>query len=151
MMKLFRRIAKDERGLAIIEMAMVAPVLAVIVVGMIDISNGYSKKLQLEQAAQRTIERAQQNVISSTMRDTLKAEAAEAAGVDPNQVTVDSWLECGGSRALDYDMVCPEGEPYARYLNVSIQDSYKPIFALRFAGAKDGVYVITGNAGVRTQ
>lgn len=151
MVKLFRHIARDERGVAIIEMAIVAPILALVVVGMVDISNGYSKKIHLEQAAQRTVERAEQNALGSTMRDTLKAEAAKAAGVEPDKVMVDSWLECGGLRALDEGSVCPDGEVQARYLNVSIKDSYKPIFALGFAGATNGVYVLTGSAGVRTQ
>ena len=148
---LVRNLRRDQRGIAIIEMALVAPILALVVVGMVDVSNGYSKKLQLEQAAQRTIERAQQTVISSTMGETLKAEGAEAAGVDPSKVKVEWWLECSGLRANDYDAPCARGETPARYLNVSIEDDYKPVFALGFAGATNGVYAITGKAGVRTQ
>lgn len=151
MIRLLRKLRRDERGVAIIEMAIVTPVLALIVVGMIDLSNGYSKKLQLEQAAQRTIEKAQQTIVSDTMLNTLQAEGAQAAGVDPSKVTIDWWVECNGTRAADYDTPCPSGQTYARYLTAAIEGSYTPMFATRFAGAVNGKYIIHGKAGIRTQ
>ena len=50
---------RDERGASIIELALVAPVLASMLVGMVDLSRAYSYKLKLEQAAQRAIEKVQ--------------------------------------------------------------------------------------------
>ncbi|WP_310467629.1 pilus assembly protein, partial [Sphingomonas sp.] len=51
-------IRRDERGASVVELALVAPFLAAMLIGMVDMSNGYSDKLQLEQAAQRSIEKA---------------------------------------------------------------------------------------------
>ena len=55
------RLLRDERGAAVIELALVAPVLALMVIGIVDISNAYSRKLALEQGAQRAIEKIMQH------------------------------------------------------------------------------------------
>jgi len=51
---------RDERGASLIELALVAPFLATMVIGMVDISQCYSAKVKLTQAAQRAIEKAMQ-------------------------------------------------------------------------------------------
>lgn len=153
MMRRLRSLARDERGASIIEMAMVAPVLATLLVGMVDISRAYSAKLQLEQAAQRSIEKVQQYQTGESTYATLYTEAATAAGVRVQDVTVDYWLECNGGRAADYNTSCTSGQTYARYISVSIDKDYRPMFGTRFfPGANaDGTYTITGEAGLRTQ
>lgn len=147
-----RSLRDDDRGAAIIELALLAPMFAAIIVGMTDLSRGYSTKLQLEQAAQRTIEKAQQTQVDETMIATLQAEGAAAAGVPATAVTVDYWLECDGVKQADYDTLCSAGQSYARYLTVELVKSFTPMFSTRFTGAKsDGSYEIHGKAGLRTQ
>ena len=148
-----RSLARDERGTSLIEMAMVAPVLATLLVGMVDISRAYSAKLQLEQAAQRAIEKVMQYQADSSTYATLYTEAATAANVPVTDVTVDYWLECNGARAADYGSSCTTGQTYARYISVSIDKKFTPMFGTRFfPGANsDGTYTITGEAGLRTQ
>lgn len=151
MIRLFR-LWRDDQGVAIIELALIAPVFALLTIGVIDLSGGYSEKLKLEQAAQRTIEKAQQTKVDETMIATLTAEGSAAAGVPATDVIVDHWLECNGVRQAQYDTVCPNGETFARYLTVKIEKSYSPYFAKKFAGANaDGTYTLTGKAGIRTQ
>jgi len=153
MMRRTPSLIRDERGASIIEMAMVMPVLATLLVGMVDISRAYSAKLQLEQAAQRSIEKVMQYQATSSTYGTLYTEAATAAGVPVSDVTVDYWLECDGARAADYNSSCTTGQTYARYISVSIDKAFAPMFGTRFfPGANsDGTYTITGEAGLRTQ
>src|SRR6266550_2771978 len=99
---------RDSRGTSIIEMALVAPFLATLVIGMVDLSRAYSTKVQLTQAAQRAIEKAMQGKKETSLYDTLQSEGATAAGVATSDVTVDYWLECNGTRQATYDnTVCP--------------------------------------------
>src|SRR5690349_7864100 len=70
-----RKLFRNERGAAVIELAMVAPVLALMTIGIVDMSNAYSRKLNLEQAAQRAIEKIMQTTQDNTVDDTVKAEA----------------------------------------------------------------------------
>jgi Flp pilus assembly pilin Flp len=153
MTRLFRSLAGDERGTSLIEMAMVAPVLASMLIGMVDISRAYSAKLQLEQAAYRSIEKVQQYRTTTDTYTTLQAEAASAAGVNATAVTVDPWLECNGVRQTDYLGVCPTGQVPTRYITVSIQKMFTPMFGTHyFPGSNnDGTFTLTGQAGLRTQ
>jgi Flp pilus assembly pilin Flp len=159
----FRTLARDERGASIIEMALVAPFLATLVIGMIDISRGYSAKIKLEQVAQRTIEKAMQGMQGDDSTDifnSLKAEAAATAEVDPSKVEVRYWLECNGvsqnsnpsTMAADYEKVCQGGERYSRHLNVKIEKTYTPMFATKWLGSNsDGSFTLIGESGLRVQ
>lgn len=144
---------RDERGSSLIEMGLALPVLATMLVGMVDLSRAFSERLQLEQAAQRSIEKVMQYQASSSTYDTLEAEAAAAAGVDEDDVTVDYWLECNGTRQPDYDGSCPSGQVYSRYITVSINKDYTPMFGTRFfpRANEDGTFTLVGEAGLRTQ
>ena len=159
MIRLVKSLARDERGASIIEMAMVAPVLAGLLMAMVDISRAYSAKLQLEQAAYRAIEKVQQYNTTESTYSTLKTEAASAAnssgfsGVTDNDVAIDYWLECNGTRQANYDTVCTGGQAYARWITVDITAKFTPMFPSRkWPGANtDGTFTMHGKAGLRTQ
>jgi Flp pilus assembly pilin Flp len=159
----FRNLARDERGASIIEMALVAPFLTALVIGMVDISRGYNAKLQLEQVAQRSVEKAMQGMQgddSTDIFETLKEEAAETAEVPEDDVEVRYWLECNGvsqnnnpaTMAADYEDVCGSGVRYSRHLNVRIEKTYTPMFATKWLGSNaDGSFTLVGEAGLRVQ
>src|SRR5438876_373458 len=65
------RLASDRRGAAVIELALVAPVMALMVIGIVDISNAFSHKLALEQGVQRAIERIEQTTADTTVEFAL--------------------------------------------------------------------------------
>jgi Flp pilus assembly protein TadG len=152
-------LARDNRGASIIELALAAPFMATLIIGMVDISRGYSAKVQLTQSAQRAIEKAMQGKKTTDLYDTLQAEAASAAGVATSAVTVKYWLECNGvsqytsaaTMTADYDKVCSSGT-YARYVSVDITKTYSPMFGTKWAGANtDGTYTLHGKAAIRVQ
>ena len=159
MMMSIARLTQDDRGASIVELALVAPILASLLIGMVDLSRAYSHKLLLEQAAQRSIEKIQQYQASASTADLLKAEtvaAAKAAGFASTttaDVTVDFWLECNGVRAADYNTVCPDGQNYGRWVSVDLKGTFSPMFrSRRWPGANpDGTFTLRGKAGMRTQ
>ena len=159
MIRFVRPLARDERGASVIEMAMVTPILASLLIGMVDLSRAYSAKLQLEQSAYRAIEKVQQYQASSSTYDTLKGEAvaaAQAAGftnVTDSNVTIDFWLECNGVRQGTYNTNCTGGQQYARWVTVDISGTFTPMFSSRrWPGANsDGTFTLHGKAGLRTQ
>jgi Flp pilus assembly pilin Flp len=149
---MFTRLSRDERGASLVEMAIMLPVFAGLIVGITDVSRAFSAKLGLQQAAQRAIEKVQQYQTEGDF-STLQAEAAEAAGVPERNVAVDYWLECNGVRQSDFDRNCDDGQEPARWVKVNITGTYTPMFASnRWPGSnKDGTYTIHGSAGLRTQ
>lgn len=134
------------------ELAIVAPVFATLLIGMVDIGRGYSMKLQLEQAAQRAIEKVMNGQADKSTAAALKTEAATTAGVPETDVVVDYWLECDSARQASYDTVCTSGAVYRRYLTVQISKTFTPMFATKWLGANsDGSFTVVGKTGVRTQ
>ena len=149
----FARLARDEGGASIVELAMVAPVMASLLVGMVDLSRAYSYKLKLEQASQRAIEKIQQYQTTTSTYSTLQTEAAAAAGVPTSNVVIDYWLECDGTRATNYNSSCSTGQTYARWVQVDVTGTFTPLFpSKRYPGANtNGTFTLHGIAGMRTQ
>jgi Flp pilus assembly protein TadG len=165
----------DNGGAAVIELALIAPVFAIMVVGIIDMSNAYSRKLALEQGAQRAIERIMQSTANDTVEGTLTTEAVcqvngtnldGTCGTSPitaADVTVTFRLECKASAgtittqtstdpvAFD-DLFCNVGDTESRYIQVTVNDKYTPMFSIHFLGLNaDGTYHLSATAGMRTQ
>jgi Flp pilus assembly protein TadG len=147
-----KRFFVDERGATIVELAIVAPILAIFLIGMVDLGRGFSTKLQLEQASQTAIEKVMNGQADTTLATALQVEAASIAGVPLNQAVVDYWLECDGTRQSNYDSSCTSGQVSRRYMSVVISKIFTPMFSTRFAGAAaDGTYTVTGKTGIRIQ
>lgn len=154
MMRRFSILWRERAGNVTIELGLLAPILAAMLIGLIDLSTAYSDKLRLEQIAQRAIEKVMQNSFLPSQVATLETEAETAAGAG-SDATVTYWLECNAVRmtgASAYATGCPEGEQYARYVQISITKDYTPLILSSFGGADmDGNITLTGVAGIRIQ
>jgi Flp pilus assembly protein TadG len=167
-----RKLVGNERGAAIIELALVAPIFALMTIGIVDMSNAYSRKLALEQGAQRAIEKIQQTTQDNTVEDTLKNEAVcQVDGTDSSgncitttpittdNVTVDFRLECTNAdgtvevkTGVDAADDCTVSQKQAQYVSVTVTDKYTPMFPIHFSGiGADGTYHLSATAGMRTQ
>jgi Flp pilus assembly pilin Flp len=149
MMRLLHRLRADRRGVAAVELALAAPVLAALVAGTIDFSNAFARKLTLEQAAQRGIEKAFQTTDFKTVQDTIKSEVSSAANVPESKVSVTYTLTCNGT-SQDFDTECEEGKIESRYLAVSVSDTYTPLFLQFFTAKGMNSFNLNGSAGIRT-
>jgi len=124
---------------------------------MVDIGRAVAERLNLEQAAQRSVERLMQGQETSASFANLAADAAASAGVLVTAVTVTPRLECNGAIAATgaayYSSSCAAGQTKARYVNVSVNKDFTPLFGTRFfPGANaNGTVTLTGEAGIRVQ
>lgn len=148
-------IIRDERGNSFIEMAFAAPLLATLLIGTVDISRGVAAKVEVEQAAQRALEKVQaQSEFKTDDIDDYVTEAEDAAG-DGSTATVDAWLECNNDGThLDFDTgSCDETASYARYVQVDVTSSFTPLFGTRFfpGASANGTVPVNGKAVVRVQ
>ncbi|HEX9931322.1 MAG TPA: TadE/TadG family type IV pilus assembly protein [Allosphingosinicella sp.] len=149
-----RRLRGDRRGVSMLEFALFFPILALIVLGTIDMAKGLAVKFALDQATQRTVELAALAGRPQADYTYLETEARTAANVPAANVTVRPWLECNG-RTEPFGGSCAAGEQAARYVSVTIFKDYAPMFTSipfvhRFAGA-NGTIRITAASGVRVQ
>lgn len=161
---LIQKLWVDEQGASIIEMAFVAPILAGLVIGMSDLARAYSTTLQIEQAAQRSIEMVENQKTRLTSYNTMLTTEASSAMSDAgfstgNTITPDSWLECSSNgttwtRQSDFNGSCPNaGDTVTRYVSVRIQRKFTPFFPSRaWPGADaNGDLTIAGYSEVRIQ
>ena len=117
---------RDSRGASVIEVALFMPFLAMMVMGIIDSSMGFARKIAVEQAIYRALEKVAVGSVK-TDYNFLKAEVAAGAGVPQTAVTVDAWLECARVRQSSFTGVCTSGE-VSRYVSVSVSTTYTPEF-----------------------
>lgn len=142
---------RDDRGTVTIELALIAPILATLLIGLVDFGTAFSHKLRLEQIANRAVEKVQQDGFDTSWEAALEAEAAAAAGPGAT-ADLTYWLECNGLKIGTYTAGCVAGVPTARYVQVEVVKSHTPIITARFAGSNaDGTITVRGIAGIRTQ
>jgi Flp pilus assembly protein TadG len=147
-------IGRDSRGVSMLEFGLFIPIMAVILLGAVDLARGLAMKFGIEQATHRTMElatlRAQPLADYSFLRD----EAAAAADVPVAQVTLDQWLECNNTRHSSFTGTCAPGQQAARYITISVWKDYTPMFAgipfVRLADA-NGKIRLAADSGVRIQ
>ena len=178
MIRLLQTLRASDRGAAVIEMAMVAPVLALGVIGIVDVSNAYSRKLALEQGVQRAVEKIANTTETTTVEATLANEvkcqvngsttsgSTTTCNTSPTQAIAVTWrLDCtvGGATTStstinsgSYDGLvdnCTQGGgTTAGYVSVTVTDKYSPMFPIHFAAFNtgDSTYHLAATAGVRT-
>ena len=161
-MKRFINLIRDHRGAAMIELAFVAPVIALLTVGVVDLSNGFGTKLRVEQAAQRSIEKVMQTTGVLTVENTIAAEAVcqyngtnndgtcKTAPLTTADVVVTHRLECDNIITVAPD--CLPTQKESRWIQVTVATDYTPMFPLHFTGiAANGKYHIKAVAGMRTE
>ena len=144
---LAQALKRDEKGASFVEFTMIAPFLGLLTVGIADYSRGFSERFMLENAAHRTLERAG---VGTTKPDYsfLKQEAATAAGVPIENVTLDNWLECAGTRMPNYTDPCETGQQGARYIYIKIEKTYQLSMSLP---GQSPTMRLSGDAAVRVQ
>ena len=169
-MRTLRNLIRDDDGAAIIELAILAPVLALMTIGIVDLSNGFSRKLQLEQGAQRAVEKVMQTTGVLSVEATIANEVVcqvngnnadgtcKTSPITTANVTVEHRLECNGTVSTtdndgDGELDCPAaGQSENRWIKVTVWSDYEPMFPVRFSGVEsNGKYRIQSIAGMRTQ
>jgi len=160
MPRLFQALRDSQRGAAAIELALALPILSAAVLGMSDIARAYSLKLQIEQAAQRTVEQVEQQkyVLTASYNTSLTTEATSAMSdlgyTTGNTITPDSWLECSSdsgatwTKQSSFTGSCNSTDITARYVSVKISRTYDPLFSVHNWPGSATVY---GYAEVRMQ
>jgi Flp pilus assembly protein TadG len=156
-----RSLARDSRGATLVEFGLFFPIVALLLLGTIDIGLGLATRFRLEQATQRTIELATIVGRPQTDYSYLVPEAVRASGVPAAQVTLGQWLECRTSsgatrRETNFNGGCATGEQAARYVTITIWQNYVPMFASipllgRVGSGPNGSIRLTADSGVRVQ
>lgn len=145
---------RNRRGGAAAEFALILPMVGTMLLGALDLANGFSTRLRLEQAAQAGIEMVANRKGFSPDYSFALAEAQARWGDPLISSSLQSWLECNGTRQPAGTTQCPSGQTRARYVSISLRGEYMPTLKLDRILPGDGPnggYEIVGDAAVRVQ
>ena len=159
---LILRLRNDQRGTAVLELALAAPILAVLIMGTADIGSAFSRKLALEQGAQRAVEMVMQTTELANVQDAIASEVEIQADVAAEQVIVTFPRYCDDRLMADVERdengfaegePCESTETEAHYILVEVTDEYAPLFPALGMGTKlaNGNYLVRAQAGMRTK
>lgn len=136
-------IFSDRRGTSAIEFALVAPMLAFMAVAITDVARAVSHKFAMDQAVYRTMELITVGAIQSNYSYVIP-EAEAASGEDAGNIDITTWLECDNVKQADSSItVCPGTQQVARFVQVTIESDFEPLFNYgplgeAFTGNEDG-------------
>jgi Flp pilus assembly protein TadG len=152
--KVAQSVRKDETGTSTLELALVLPIGLMLVLGAIDSSLAFAEKLRAEAAAARAIEQITAFSRVNTDYTASRAEAAAAAGVPVDDVTVTYWLECGNVVQGSFTATCASSSAQiARFVKVTVRGKFEPVmnYGNFLQADSNGVVRVLGDASVRVQ
>jgi len=150
-----RLLISETKGVALVETALVAPFLALTIMGTVDVARYGAAKMKIQQAVNRGLEMSWMGGPTTVASD-IQAQAAAQADVPTSAVTVTQTLECGGTETSwnTSSSPCASGE-VARYTQIQISTNFTPSFALspltRLFGNSNGVIPISVTGVLRIQ
>jgi Flp pilus assembly protein TadG len=147
---------RDSGGTSGVEFALIAPVLAMLVVGIADFGRGLNRKYQIDQASHRALELVFTGSTKGDYTESVKAEAMSASGEPAANVTVVNWCECDGVKQASVDAACADGQQTAIFVTVTIVSDFEPMFSYgplgrTFAGSVNGKVRLTARSTLRAQ
>ncbi|WP_313808908.1 TadE/TadG family type IV pilus assembly protein [Sphingobium sp.] len=147
-----KRLFADPAGNSTVELAIIMPVLVLLTCLAGDVAMAFKAKIALQRAAERAAQMATAGGYNSTAYQNLAADAASAAGVSTNNVTVTPTLICDSTAQTTPDY-CTSTQQQKRYVAITISGTYTPMFAKLAPNSNwssQGI-AITGSASVRLQ
>ena len=140
----------SREGAAAIELALIAPILLLMILGVVDFGGAYSAKLRLDSAARSGVQFALQNTANITNTGGIGQVVDAASGLDPATITttVTQFCECDDGSSIACNGTCAGGGFPRTYLTVSVQRQYPILFS--YPGVSNPL-PLTGRATVRVQ
>jgi Flp pilus assembly pilin Flp len=153
---------RDERGVSVIEMGFLAPILAFMLLGMVDLANGYTRKMAVENAVARAMEKVAVLAVQDDYTFLKTEIAAAVPTVVASTITVDTYALCDTTKMPNFKSECgfrANGTPeqISRYVKVRVADRWKPMFNYGIGGAylfrtgSDGKVPLTVETQLRVQ
>lgn len=138
MRKFLANLARDTRGTMVIETAIVAPVLIVLVVGVFDMGMAISRQQELQSAASEAESIALAAASGAeTNIDTIKGIIASSMSLQSNQVSVSRFYRCNANEStVSKPTSCEESAIVSSYIRIDLRDSYDPIYSQFGIGSK---------------
>lgn len=145
------RLASAREGNALIELAIVMPVLTMMVLGLTDVARAYMLKVHVEQVARTGGEYAVGSKDRIPEPSEIQAQLANDSGLPAADITVTRWLECDGIAQGDVQYCANSSEQPAQYISIDVQDTFVPVFGMVNWGQGASTRRVTGHQTMRVR
>ncbi|WP_416907440.1 MAG: TadE/TadG family type IV pilus assembly protein [Polymorphobacter sp.] len=149
---LLGRVKKSRSGASAVEFGLALPVMLMMLLPAIDYGMAFALSQRLTAATAQAVQRVTANGKVQSSYASLSTDVASAvsgAVKAPVSTSITNWLECNGQKAENANGLCPSGQTYARYVQVTARTVYTPIFPL--PGVFGKAKAVSGSAAVRVQ
>ncbi|QDW40181.1 pilus assembly protein [Bradyrhizobium sp. KBS0727] len=148
--RLFDRAASDTGGAVAVEFGFLVPVLALMVVAVIDIGLGVYRKMQVEDAAQAGVQYAiMHNFDANAISDAVtSATNSTAVAASPLPVSFCGCATGSSISTVSCGTTCPGGALAGTYTTVSAQATYSTILNYQLVPS---TYTYTAHSTARLQ
>jgi Flp pilus assembly protein TadG len=134
MRKWLHRFRKDDRGVAMVEYALFAPVLTVLLVGIVDYGNFIHEKMELDDLARDSVQYVLQGGNYTEIQTDVIDQSNIYKSVDKDQLSLtvtppSQQCECSGGASVSCTGTCGSGDYVRGFVSVSITAAYSPIIS----------------------
>lgn len=125
-----RALARSRRGSMAIETAIVAPVLALLAVGIFDVSRMVARQSELQNgAAEAEAIALAAGAGAQTDIQTLASILQDSLSLAENEVAVDKLYRCNADATLvESASLCGEDDVVSTYVRLDLRDTFTPIW-----------------------
>jgi len=124
-----RSLCRESEGLAVIEAALVIPILLAFLVGLTDFSMAMFKRLYTEQVAITGVQMAISGGIGPIPDTQIAAQLAADSGLPTTSFAITRWTECNSDGTKYPQGPCPNDTDVREdFVKVTVSNSYQPIF-----------------------
>jgi Flp pilus assembly protein TadG len=130
-----RALARADSGQAIVEMAIVAPLMILLAVVAIDVGRYLFQGIEVGNAARAAVQYGAQNATTATNAAGMTSAAqADARDIGPLAVTSSTYCTCDSIPGTAYDgclkmPACPAGDHVDLYVKAMTSETFTPVVA----------------------
>lgn len=117
----------DQRGTAVLETAVILPVLLMIVLGFIDLTMGFTYHFKLQQYAQSGADMLVANFEDQLTDSEIKTEMASLTGLPQSAIEVTRIVECDHVAVNPDEGCASSGQVEINYITIVVTDTFEPI------------------------
>ena len=120
----FQQLGRDRRGVSVVELALVAPVLAMMLLGMVDASLLVQRQLELQEATAQLANIAAASIPTATNLSDFRVVGARLADVPEERVTLSLGIRCNSGAIQPTSAACNTGEQRSTILSIRLTDQF---------------------------
>lgn len=149
--RIARALARQDGGNATIELALVAPVLLTMALGVIDLAMGFSHKMQMQHYAQVGADYVVATLETNPQASDVKDEVANASGLDKGKISISEWVECDGVKNPNETQCAKIDALQYNFMQIDVSDTYQPMLDIPGLADYVGNTRNVGSVTVRTK